>query len=145
MARYIICPRCELNFIDADEQEYCDVCQKELLGEKTFSDDFEDAETVEEMEICPVCGEARMRLGETMCDECRKKTAYEDEVEEDDADKEDDDSWRSYLDDDDADDLGIDLSEEFGDEDDEVEEDEEETSSDEDEFEYVSADDYYDY
>ena len=44
MARYIICPRCELNFIDADEQEYCEVCLKELSGEKTFSDDFEAEE-----------------------------------------------------------------------------------------------------
>ena len=50
MARYIICPRCELNFIDADEQEYCDVCLKELSGEKTFTDDFEAEEAVEESE-----------------------------------------------------------------------------------------------
>ena len=39
MARYVICPRCELNFIDADEQEFCEVCVKELHGEKTFSDE----------------------------------------------------------------------------------------------------------
>ena len=48
MARYILCPRCELNFIDADEQEYCDVCVKELSGEKTFADDFEAEEAAEE-------------------------------------------------------------------------------------------------
>ena len=57
MARYIICPRCELNFIDADEQEYCEVCIKEMSGEKTFTDDFESEEgwyrwtyTVEEID-----------------------------------------------------------------------------------------------
>ena len=48
MARYVICPRCELNFIDADEQEFCEVCMKELSGEKTFTDDFEAEEAIEE-------------------------------------------------------------------------------------------------
>ena len=48
MARYIICPRCELNFIDGDSQEYCDVCVKELSGAKTFADDFEEVEAMEE-------------------------------------------------------------------------------------------------
>ena len=49
MANYIICPRCELNFIDADKQDYCEVCKKELSGEKTITDDFE-AEEAEEIE-----------------------------------------------------------------------------------------------
>ena len=48
MARYVICPRCELNFIDADEQEFCEVCMKELSGEKTFTDDFEEEEVTED-------------------------------------------------------------------------------------------------
>ena len=46
MARYVICPRCELNFIDADVDEYCEVCKKELKGEKTFTDDFESEESM---------------------------------------------------------------------------------------------------
>ena len=137
MARYILCPRCELNFIDADEQEYCDVCVKELSGEKTFADDFEAEEAAEETELCPVCGENYMQFGEKMCEECKKKTAYEEEETED-PDK--DDAWRSYLDDD-GDDLGISLpDEEFDDE--EEEEEEEEEAEVEDDFEYVSADDY---
>ena len=49
MARYIICPRCELNFIDADTQEYCEVCVKEMSGEKTISDDFDTEEMIEEI------------------------------------------------------------------------------------------------
>lgn len=142
MARYVICPRCELNFIDADEQEYCEVCLKELSGEKTFSDDFEAEEAIEETELCPVCGENYMAFGEKMCEECKKKSEYEEENLEEDEDKEDA-SWRSYLDDDDEDlDLGIPDSE-FEDElDEEEEEEEEETEVDD--FEYVSADDYYD-
>ncbi len=140
MARYIICPRCELNFIDADEQEYCDVCVKELSGERTFSDGFDAEESMEETEICPVCGENYMLLGEKMCDECKKKSQYEEEIEDEDEDKEDA-SWRSYIDDEEEEmeDLGIPDSE-F---DEEEEEEEEEEEVEEDDFEYVSADDYY--
>ena len=139
MARYVICPRCELNFIDADTQEYCEVCVKEMSGAKTISDDFESEEMIEETELCPICGENYMAFGEKMCEECKKKTDYEEELEEDD-DKEDA-SWRSYLDDDDDDiDLGIPDSE-F---EDELEEEEEEIEEEKDDFEYVSADDYYD-
>lgn len=140
MARYIICPRCELNFIDADEQEYCDVCIKEMSGEKTFTDDFETEEGMEETELCPICGENYMLLGEKMCEECKKKAEYEEEPSEEDEDKEDA-SWRSYIDDEEEElDLGIPDSE-FEDEEEELEEEEEEEE--EDDFEYVSADDYY--
>jgi hypothetical protein len=141
MARYIICPRCELNFIDADEQEYCDVCLKELSGERTFSDGFDAEENVEETELCPICGENYMVLGEKMCDECKNKPSYEDEVEV--SEEEEDDSWRSYLDDEEEEvDLGIPDSE--FDEEEEEEEEEEESMDDDDDFEYVSPDDYYD-
>lgn len=141
MARYMLCPRCELNFIDADSQEYCDVCIKELSGEKTFTDDFEAEEAIEETELCPVCGENYMQYGEKMCEECKKKAAYEDEELEEDEEKEDA-SWRSYLDDEDEDiDLGIPDSE-FEEEEEEEEEEESEENEEED-FEYVSADDYY--
>ena len=147
MANYILCPRCELNFIDEDEQEYCEVCLKELSGAKSFVDNFEDEEGADEMELCPICGENYMRFGEKMCEDCKKKSAYEEEIEEeetDDPDKED--AWRTYLDDEEEEalDLGIDESEfedEYDDEDDEEENEEER----EDDFEYVSADDYYDY
>jgi hypothetical protein len=141
MARYIICPRCELNFIDADEQEYCDVCIKELSGERTFADDFDIEEGIEETELCPLCGENYMVLGEKMCEECKKKSTYEEEVEED--DEKEDASWRSYLDDEEEElDLGIPDSE-FDEEEEESEEEEMESNT-EDDFEYVSADDYFD-
>ena len=139
MANYVICPRCELNFIDADEQEYCDVCLKELSGEKLLADDFEE-EIEEEMELCPVCGENHMKLGEKMCDECKMKADYDDDSA---AETENEDAWRTYLDDDDTtDDLDIPLSE--GDFDDEEEEEEEEETSVDDEWETVTADDYDD-
>ena len=142
MANYVLCPRCELNFINADEEEFCEVCLKEIKGEKTFSDDFEADEAIEETELCPICGENYMQYGEKMCEECKKKADYEDETLDVDEDEEDA-SWRSYLDDDDEElDLGIPDSE--FDEEEEEEEEEEEIEEESDDFEYVSADEYYD-
>ena len=141
MANYVLCPRCELNFINADEEEFCEVCVKELSGAKTFSDDLEEEEAKEETELCPICGENYMQYGEKMCEECKKKADYEDETLDADEDEEDA-SWRSYLDDEDEDiDLGIPDSE-FDEEEEEEEEEEQEEETDD--FEYVSADDYYD-
>ena len=139
MARYVLCPRCELNFIDEEMQEFCEVCEKELKGEKTFADNLEAEEALEETELCPICGENYMSYGEKMCDECKAKSEYEEEeiVEEEGEDA----SLRSYLDDEEDVDLGIPDSE-FDEEEEEEEEIEEE--SEEDDFEYVSADDYYD-
>jgi hypothetical protein len=72
MARYVLCPRCELNFIDEETQEYCDVCIKELSGEKTFTDDFEAEEAIEETELCPICGENYMQYGEKCANPVRR-------------------------------------------------------------------------
>ena len=141
MAKYILCPRCELNYINEETQEYCDVCIKEMQGAKTFTDDLEEQEAAMETEICPICGENYMRYGEKMCEECKKKTQYE---EDDIEDPDKDDAWRSYLDDDSEDiELGIPESEFAGELEEEEEEEEEEIETvDEDDFEYVSADDY---
>ncbi|MBQ7368945.1 MAG: hypothetical protein IJW60_04485, partial [Clostridia bacterium] len=107
MANYVLCPRCELNYIDADEEEFCGVCVKELSGEKTLGDDIEAEAESEETELCPICGENYMRYGESMCEECKKKSDYEDETLDEDEDEEVA-SWRSYLDDVDEEiDLGI--------------------------------------
>lgn len=145
MARYEICPRCQLNFIDADSEEFCEVCRMELNGEKTFMDNLEEAET-EETELCPICGDNYMRPGEKMCEECKKKSEYEEDVAEAEEDPDKDDAWRSYLDDDDdaADDLGIAVDDEDLEDDLEEEEEEAENSEPDDDFEYVSADDYLD-
>lgn len=139
MVRYVKCPRCELNYIDEDTQEYCDICIAEMRGSKLqFADldeeDYEELEAdTEQTDICPVCGVNRMRYGEKLCDACKKDSEYEEEVEVD-IDK--DEEWKNYLDDDDDEDLTIDdealkeeLEAEFGDE-----EEEEEMSEAEDDF-----------
>jgi hypothetical protein len=130
-----------LNFIDADEREYCEVCEKEMAGVALF-EDFDEGDNAEQTELCPICGENYMKYGEKMCEDCAAKNEYEDDIGEGDEDKEDD-TWRSYLDEDDTDDLGIPMDDaDFGMDDEEEEEDE--YHHDEEEWEEVSADDYDD-
>ena len=133
---YIKCPRCELNYIDPEKQEYCDVCLAEMQGAKLKFADLDEDEEMEKTEICPVCGVNYMRFGEKMCDECKKNSEYEEEA---DIDPDKDEEWRNYLDED-ADDLDedepIDIGEEYDEEFDEEFEDEYEDSSD------TSADDF---
>ncbi len=141
MVRYMKCPRCELNYIDAEKQEYCDVCLKEMKGIPTGLDEIEEEEYDMPTELCPICGENMMRAGEKMCDECKQKAEYEEEPDPD----AEDDEWREYLDDD-TDDLADDLGEidETFDEDEDLDEDEEfEASDDEEDLDYVTGDEIY--
>ena len=133
MVRYVKCPRCELNYIDEEKQEYCDVCLAELKGKKLQFADldeevYEEIEGGEQTDICPVCGVNTMRYGEKMCEACKKESEYEAEEE---VDIEKDEEWKNYLDEDSDGDLTIDdetLQEEL---DAELEEEEEEQSADE--------------
>lgn len=121
MIKYIKCPRCELNYIDSEKQEYCDVCIAELKGKKLqfadLDDEFDDA--AEKTEICPVCGVNPIRYGDKMCEACKQASRFEDEVE--DVDIENDEEWKNYLEDDedltvDGETLEEELSEELDDE-----------------------------
>lgn len=111
MVRYVKCPRCELNYIDPEKQEYCDVCVAELKGNRLqFADlDDEDYEALEndaeQSEICPICGINKIRYGEKMCEACKKESEYEEEEE---VDIEKDEEWKNYLDDEDDGDLTVD-------------------------------------
>ena len=111
MVRYVKCPRCELNYIDEEKQEYCDVCVAEMRGNKLQFADLDD-EVFEELdgeleqtEICPVCGVNSMRYGEKMCDSCKNEREYE---EDEDIDIEKDEEWKNYIDEEDDTDLTID-------------------------------------
>ena len=146
MVRYMKCPRCELNYIDAEKQEFCDVCLKEMKGLPMDIDEIEEAENDMPTELCPVCGENMMRAGEKMCEECRKKA----EIEEEEPDPEEDTAWRNYLDDDidDADsdigELDESLEEEFAEEiGDDLDEEEEFENTEEEDLEYVTGDEIY--
>lgn len=138
MVKYVKCPRCELNYIDEEKQEYCDVCLAELKGNKLKfadldDDDYEELEAdAEQTEICPVCGINHIRYGEKMCEACKKESEYEEE-EEVDIDK--DEEWKNYLDEEEDGDLTID---------DETLEEELEAEMDEEEEEADESDDFFD-
>ena len=106
MVRYEKCPRCELNYIDTEKQEYCDVCIAEIKGNKLQFADLDEEEyealdaELEQEELCPVCGVNMMRAWDKMCEACRAKEEYDDE-EEVDLDK--DEEWKNYLEEDEGD------------------------------------------
>lgn len=133
MIRYEKCPRCELNYIDPDKQDYCDVCIAEMRGSKLQFADLEDEDYAEldnelgQEELCSVCGVNPVRPGEKICEACKNKQEYEQEEE---LDIEKDEEWKNYLDEEEED-LTIDdealkeeLDAEFGDEEEESEESE---------------------
>lgn len=133
MVRYEKCPRCELNYIDPEKQDYCDVCLAEMRGSKLqFADlddeDYAEIDTeIEQEELCPVCGVNTIRAGEKMCDSCKSKEEYEEEEE---LDIEKDEEWKNYLDEEEGDltvddeELQEELDAEFGEEEEENEEEE---------------------
>lgn len=136
MVKYIKCPRCELNYIDSEKQEYCDVCIAELKGRKLQfadldDDDFEEIDAeLESEELCPICGVNRIAAGEKMCESCKAQQEYE---EEDEVDIENDEEWKNYLEEDDGDltvdeELQEEIEEEF------ANDDEEEYSDEDDDF-----------
>lgn len=116
MAKYKKCPRCELNYI-LTEEEMCDVCKAELGLETKIMllDDIIDDD--EPLKLCPICKTNYISLDEKMCESCFNHGTQE-EAQDDDSD-----DWRTYLDDDDPDegaddgDIPLDeLEEEFDDE-----------------------------
>lgn len=68
---YILCPRCELNYIDKRDK-YCDVCKAEL-GLIDPSILIPDEEEIGIERLCPVCHINPIDEDEDMCIECRKE------------------------------------------------------------------------
>ena len=151
MVRYVKCPRCELNYINEEEQEYCEVCIAEMKGSKLKFADLEELEDVavnEFDDVCPVCGVGAIRPGEKMCDNCRRQQEYE---EDEDVDMEKDEEWKNYLEEDDTNmssepAIQLDLPDEDDDYDDFDEEEDEEYEDEDplDDFEDIGDYDYDD-
>ena len=59
---FIKCPRCELNYIQEEEQ-YCSVCKREMKGE-VHEDPFE---------LCSICNENPVMPGKDVCLMCYKE------------------------------------------------------------------------
>ena len=101
MGKYVLCPRCELNYMQEGE-EYCDVCKAELkLGPQLIFAIDEDEENAGE-KLCPYCKRTYIAEDEDMCEQCREERKYADALS-DDIDIDKDEEWRNYLDDDDKD------------------------------------------
>ena len=137
MAKYVKCPRCDLNYVDEEVQEYCDVCIAEMRGDRLQFAEFDDDDMdeidaeLETADICPVCGITPLRFGEKVCDNCKQETSEYDSEEE--IDIENDNEWQNYLDEPDSD-LTVD---------DETLEEELEAEFDEDEEESFDDDDFF--
>ena len=98
---YIKCPRCDLNYIQ-EEEEYCNVCKAELkMGPKLLFANDDDEEMSEETELCPVCKQNYIRINENMCKACLQEL----NSRRDDIDMDKDEEWRAFLDDDKDDEL----------------------------------------
>ncbi len=104
MAKYTLCPRCELNYI-LEGQGYCDVCKAELkLGPQLmFSATGDD---IAEKILCPICRVNYITEDEQMCSECSENAEFKkDETDLLDGTSEDDETWRQYLDEDEKDEM----------------------------------------
>ena len=91
---WILCPRCELNYIKKADQ-YCNVCKKEMKLIEASEDDIWD------LELCPICKINFVQSDEEVCESCKQELGIV--VDEDAEDREISD-WHKYIDDDDNDD-----------------------------------------
>ena len=73
---FIKCPRCELNYIQEEEQ-YCSVCKREMKGE-SHDDPFE---------LCSVCNENPVMPGKDVCLICYKEMAQQQGLRDETADE----------------------------------------------------------
>ncbi|MDR1138875.1 MAG: hypothetical protein LBK70_03250 [Clostridiales bacterium] len=70
---YVMCPRCELNFM-LDVDEYCYVCKAEIgLVDKSIL--MPDPEEIGEDKLCPICNLTYIAEDEEFCFLCAKDKA----------------------------------------------------------------------
>ena len=72
---FIKCPRCELNYIQEEEQ-YCSVCKREMKGEA-----HEDL-----FELCSICNENPVMPGKDVCPMCYKEMNQQQGLRDDSSD-----------------------------------------------------------
>jgi len=128
---YIICSRCEINFILATD-DYCDVCKVEMgLTDKVIL--MPDLEEIGEEKLCPICNVTYIAEDEDICFLCAK------EKNDKSISRESMDNWEEDLDDEDTIDNNLDdLSlTELEEKEDLMDEDDKDSQDD---FEYIDAD-----
>ena len=89
--KYIICPRCELNYIK-EQDELCNVCKAELglLGKNYLIP--EDELEAESGKLCPICHVNYIDEDEEMCIICKKVKEAKEQPEDLET------SWKAFVD-----------------------------------------------
>lgn len=124
---YILCPRCEINYIDKREK-LCAVCKAEMgIGDPSIL--LPDEEEEQDNRICPICHVNLLGEDEEVCFEC-KKEIEEKEKESKELTEADDENnnWDPFADDGEEE-IPDGMREILIDEEDEEEEEEEEEFS----------------
>ncbi len=142
---YVLCPRCEINYIDKRDK-MCAVCKAEMgIGDPSILLPEEDDE--QDNRICPVCRVNPLGEDEDICFECKKELEAKEKESKELSDIEDEDNpgWEPF-DDEEEEEIPDGMQEIFEDEEEEEEEDDIETVSDEpDDFDYnVDPNDFMD-
>lgn len=70
--KFVLCPRCELNYI-TETEKYCKVCLREMKGDAPR----------DEIELCSVCNEAPALPGRDVCLFCLKEMSGQDNRDDD--------------------------------------------------------------
>lgn len=134
---YVLCPRCELNYIENTEQ-YCNVCKAELgLVDKSIL--IPDDEEMETEKLCPICKANYLNEDEEICFLCQKTHNAVEKAEEDNWDYTDDDNKDT------EDEMVVSLEMVAEEEEEEEEEDDGKAYKEPDDFDYnVDPNDYLD-
>lgn len=136
--KYVLCPRCELNYIEESEG-YCKVCKASLglIDASVLMPDEDDMLTGEK--LCPICKVNYIGEDEEICFLCKR------EREEKEHSEENDDAWREFVEDESPEEesdmgpLSLEgMADEEADEEDEGFDDP--TSHDHDDFDFVTPD-----
>ena len=107
---FVLCPRCELNYIE-EEEEYCKICKAEM-GLIDPSEVFmPEDEEVGENNLCPLCKINYVEEGEEMCVVCKREKEEKEAAEK--AEEESINNWQDDEVADEDDEMTISLSEIF--------------------------------
>lgn len=135
--KYILCPRCELNYIEESEG-YCKVC-KAAMGLLDPSILIPEEEELTGEKLCPVCKVNYIGEDEDICFLCKREREAKEAAEES------EDAWMNFVDEEvpeENEDLSeISLSELAEEEEEEEDEDGEENETDDFDFD-IGSDDF---
>ncbi|MDE6401017.1 MAG: hypothetical protein K2L54_00210, partial [Clostridiales bacterium] len=96
---YILCPRCEINYIDKRDK-YCAVCKAEMgIGDPSIL--LPDEEEEQGDRLCPVCHVNLLGEDEEICFECKKEREEKEKESQElsDSPEDDNNSWEPFADD----------------------------------------------